>query len=133
MDSKDRSLGYGAPCVGFLSNGNDDHSSLSQKAVAKIKRVSICKCLGPCLALSKSSFLLYLERLLQWHNGKESVCQYRRHKRCGFDPWVAKIPWSRKWQPIPGFLLGKFQEEPGRLQTTGSPRVGHNSTAQWSA
>ena len=18
-------------------------------------------------------------------------------KRCGFDPWVGKIPWSRKW------------------------------------
>ncbi|CAM9764257.1 unnamed protein product, partial [Rangifer tarandus platyrhynchus] len=19
--------------------------------------------------------------------------------RCGFDPWVRKIPWRRKWQP----------------------------------
>ena len=27
--------------------------------------------------------------------GKESACQYRRHKRCGFDPWVRKIPWRR--------------------------------------
>ena len=25
-----------------------------------------------------------------------------------FDPWVGKIPWSRKWQPTPVFLLGKF-------------------------
>ena len=40
--------------------------------------------------------------------GKESSCQCRRHKRCGFDPWVRKIPWSRKWQPIPVFLPGKF-------------------------
>ena len=24
-----------------------------------------------------------------------------------FDPWVGKIPWSRKWQPTPVFLLGK--------------------------
>src|SRR5574341_1432522 len=23
---------------------------------------------------------------------KESVCQCRRHKRCGFNPWVGKIP-----------------------------------------
>ena len=23
-----------------------------------------------------------------------------------FDPWVRKIPWRRKWQPTPGFLLG---------------------------
>ena len=25
-----------------------------------------------------------------------------------FNPWVGKIPWSRKWQPIPVFLPGKF-------------------------
>ena len=24
--------------------------------------------------------------------------------RCGFDPWVGKIPWRRKWQPTPVFL-----------------------------
>ena len=29
-------------------------------------------------------------------------------KRLGFDPGVGKIPWRRKWQPTPGFLLGKF-------------------------
>ena len=23
---------------------------------------------------------------------------------CGFDPWVGKIPWRRKWQPTPVFL-----------------------------
>ena len=28
-----------------------------------------------------------------------------RHK---FDPWIGKIPWYRKWQPIPVFLVGKF-------------------------
>ena len=25
----------------------------------------------------------------------------------GFDPWVGKIPWRRKWQPIPVLLPGK--------------------------
>ena len=24
--------------------------------------------------------------------GKEPACQCRRHKRCGFNPWVGKIP-----------------------------------------
>ena len=24
-----------------------------------------------------------------------------------FDPWVRKIPWSRKWQPAPIFCPGK--------------------------
>ena len=27
--------------------------------------------------------------------GKEPACQCRRHKRCGFNPWVGKIPWRR--------------------------------------
>ena len=28
-------------------------------------------------------------------------------KRCGFDPWVGKIFWRRKWQPTPVFLPGE--------------------------
>ena len=35
----------------------------------------------------------------RWLGGEESVCQCRRLRRCGFDPWVRKIPWRRKWQP----------------------------------
>ena len=27
--------------------------------------------------------------------------------RRGFDPWVGKIPWSRKWQPTPVFFPGE--------------------------
>ena len=39
-----------------------------------------------------------------------------------------KIPWRRKWQPTPVFLLGKShgQEEPGGLQSMGRKRVTHN-------
>ena len=40
-------------------------------------------------------------------SGKEPACQYRRHKRHGFDPWVEKIPWRRARQPTPVFLPGK--------------------------
>ena len=29
-------------------------------------------------------------------------------ERPGFDPWVGKIPWRRKWQPTPVILPGKF-------------------------
>ena len=35
------------------------------------------------------------------------LCQCRRHKRRGFDPWVGKILWRRKWQPTPVSLPGK--------------------------
>ena len=27
-------------------------------------------------------------------------------ERCGFDRWVGKVPWRRKWQPTPGGLAG---------------------------
>ena len=35
-----------------------------------------------------------------WLSGKEC-------RRRGFDPWVGKIPWRRKWQATPVFLSGK--------------------------
>ena len=44
---------------------------------------------------------------LMWFSGKQSACQYRSYRRCCFNPWVWKIPWRRKWKPIPVFLPGK--------------------------
>ena len=35
------------------------------------------------------------------------ACQFRSLWSHGFDPWVRKIPWRRKWQPIPIFSPGK--------------------------
>jgi len=49
-----------------------------------------------------------LYRLPRWLSGKESACQCRR---CCFDPWVGKIPWRRKWQPTPVFLLGESHRQ----------------------
>ena len=37
--------------------------------------------------------------------GKESAYQCRRCRRCGFDPWIRKIPWRWAWQPTPAFCL----------------------------
>ena len=42
-------------------------------------------------------------RASPWLRGKESPCQWRRHR---FSPWVGKIPWRRKWQPTQVFLPG---------------------------
>ena len=39
-------------------------------------------------------------------SGKESACQWRTCRRCSLHPWVGKVPWRRKWQPTPVFLLG---------------------------
>ena len=49
-----------------------------------------------------------MARLPWWLNSKESACQCRRHE---FNPWVGNIPWRRKWQPIPVFLPGEFNEQ----------------------
>ena len=57
--------------------------------------------------------------------GKESSCNAGD---MGLVPWIRKIPWRRAWQPTPVFLPGEsaWTEEPGMLQSMGSPRVEHN-------
>ena len=71
--------------------------------------------------------------------GKEPAYQCRRCKGCMFDPQVGPILWRRKWQPLQ-YSLEKamaphsstrawkipWTEEPGRLQSMGSLRVGHD-------
>ena len=57
--------------------------------------------------------------LLRWLSGKESTCQCRR---LGFDPWVRKIPWRRKWQSTPVFFSGKSH---GQRSLAGYSPWGH--------
>ena len=52
-------------------------------------------------------YTVFYWRLPRWCSGKESTYQCRRHRIWGFDPWVRKIPWMRKWQLVPVFLPGK--------------------------
>ena len=52
-----------------------------------------------------------LQWLLFGTSGKEPACRCRRHKMHGFNTWVGKIPWSRKWQPTPVFLPGESHEQ----------------------
>ena len=49
-------------------------------------------------------WVLGLPRLL---SGKESPWQCRICKSRGFNHWVRKIPWRRKWQPTPVLLPGE--------------------------
>ena len=43
-----------------------------------------------------------------WFSDKESAGKCRRHRRHGFDPWVGKMPWSKKWQPT--LVLRELQD-----------------------
>ena len=49
-----------------------------------------------------------------------------RLKRHRFDPWVAKMPWKRAAHSSILAWRISWTEEPGRLQSIGSPRVGHD-------
>ena len=65
-------------------------------------------------------------------SGKEPTCQCRRCKRCGFDLWVGKIPWRRKWQPPPVFWPREFhRQEPDRLQSMESESDTTEHTCTW--
>ena len=58
--------------------------------------------------LSTDYLTRYQSWFPRWHRSKESAYQCLRCKRQGFNPWVGKIPWRRKWQPTPPvFLPGK--------------------------
>ena len=63
-----------------------------------------------------------------WFSGKESACQCKRCRRCWFDPWVRKILWRRKWQPVPVFLPRKipWTEELADYSPWGHERVRDN-------
>ena len=45
--------------------------------------------------------------LPRWRSGKESTCQCTMQE-AQVQSWVRKIPWRRKWQSTPAFLLGKY-------------------------
>ena len=59
-----------------------------------------------------------------WLSTKVSTCQGRRY---GFNPWVRKIPWRRKWWPTPVLLPG---ESHGQRRLEGyrprGHRIGHD-------
>ena len=60
--------------------------------------------------------------LPRWYSGIKSTWKSRR---CGFDPWVGKIPWSGKWQPASVFLPRKFH---GQRSVAGYSPWGHSQT-----
>ena len=60
-------------------------------------------CVCVCVCVCMWSYILP-----KWWSIEESTCQCRKYQWCRFNPWVGKIPWSRKWQSALVFLSGKF-------------------------
>ena len=63
-----------------------------------------------------------------WYPSYGSVVKNLPAMQIWFDPWDGKIPWRRKQQLNSSFLAWKipWTERPGRLQSMGSQRVGHD-------
>ena len=57
------------------------------------------------------------------HTHSPSICL--QCGRPGFDPWVRKIPWRRKWQPTPVLLPGKSH---GQRSLVGYSPWGHQES-----
>ena len=80
-----------------------DHNCQVKDFVVVVSQKHICK-----LGNITTFICLYLIKgLPRCFCSIEFACQYRRHRRHEFNPWVGKICWSRKWQPTPVFLPGK--------------------------
>ena len=64
--------------------------------------------------LEVTSYLLVLRsEVLGFPGGSDGTKICLQCTRPGFDPWVGKIPWKRKWQPTPVFLPGEFHGQRG--------------------
>ena len=78
--------------------------------------------------LMSASRYFWASQEAQWQKRKKKVCLLMQlTQEIGFDLWVRKIPWKRKWQPPPVFLSGKPH---GQRSLAGyspwSHRVSHN-------
>ena len=90
-------------------------------------------CIYVCTYLFIHMYLLvsvFIMGLPWWFSGREPTCQYSRH---GFDPWARKIPWKRKWQPIPVFLPEKSrgQRSLAGYSPWGCMQKSHNLMTKW--
>ena len=81
----------------------------------------------PIFLCTRKSGVEQVLGLIWWLSGKESACQCRR---CGFDLWVRKIPWGRKWQPTAVFFHGELHGQRSLVGHSPWGRKGPD-TAEW--
>ena len=116
-----------APCLflknlpanpGFIDKRNraqnqfeEDFLILDQKKIFFLCLQFLNMCIYVCAFVYVRTFIYAHTGFPGDNSGKESTCQWRRHKRLRFDPWVGKIPWKRKWQSAPVFLSRESFEQ----------------------
>jgi len=85
--------------------------TIRELALRETKTVSQHKLIQDCALATFNGFSIHIfyilihlytsPQLAQWYR----ICLPR--KRFGFDPWIGKMPWRRKWQPTPVFWPGE--------------------------
>ena len=55
----------------------------------------------------RQNFIYSMEMIVDFPGSSDGKSVCLQPGRPGFDPWVGKIPWRRKWQPTPVLLPGK--------------------------
>ena len=80
--------------------------------------------------LSDWTELNWTERLPIWHSDKEAACQFRRGKRCRFNPWFSsgRSPGVGNGNPFPYSCLGNSMNGGAwrATVTKGSQRIRHD-------
>ena len=114
----------GSPSLGFsrqeqwsrLPFPSPMHESESEREVAQ-SCLTLSDPMG-CSLPGSPVHGIFQARVLEWG---AVACRYQLG-RPRLDSWVGKIPWRRKWQPTPGFLLG---ESHGQRSLAGYSTWGH--------
>ena len=79
--------------------------------------------------LWRKRFGVIMSSILNVHPGasvvKNPPAMQEMHRTHGFSPWAGKIPWRKKWQPIPVFLPGELH---GQRSLAGYSPWGHKES-----
>ena len=106
----------------LISHRNKNQVNIRVKY--KLLKVSYLKRSWPLIVLI-SPFCIRHTLLLDFPGGSNSKSFCLQYWRPGFDPWVGKIPWRRKWQATPVLLPGKSH---GRRSLVGYNPWGHKES-----
>ena len=119
----------------FLPGQVHGQRSLVGYSLWGLKESDMTEWLTPLLSLSSSQTIeKYCDVILlasitrtrfRWSSTSLRYRIWLQWRRPGFDPWVRKIPWRRKWQTTP---VSHGQRSLVELQSMGSQRVGHDWT-----
>ena len=90
------SFGTGSSPAGECDQKGSDGNFKNEQCCARESVAKVRRSLG-----SREHY----EANIWWLSGERILLQ-RRRQRSGFNPWVGKIPWRKKWQPTPVFLPG---------------------------